>query len=144
MLKGIHVAWIDVKNEEKTAQALFKEFKQHGEKMYQHGQTLLNEEPHWYSFPADWSSFAHAAGFFYKIESLLGTASALSQDPNYRHEHDQCFQSGILHYLKRPACQSMALLHGYVDVINAQHKIVNVIKTLQEKQYHSLACQVVS
>ena len=143
MLKGIHVAWIDVKNKEKTAQALFKEFKQHGEKMYSHGQTLLNEKPHWY-IPQDWYKVVHIEGFFYKIGSLLGTAPALSQDPDYRHEYDQCLQPGVINYLQRPRCESMALFHGYEDVIVAQHSIINVIRTLQEKKYHSLACQVVS
>ncbi len=132
MLKGIHVAWIDVTNKEKTAQALFNEFKQHGEKMYSHGQTLLNEKPHGY-IPQDWYKAVHIEGFFYKIGSLLGTASALSQDPDYRHEHDHCLQPGVIHYLQQPLCESMALFHGYEDVIVAQHSIVNVVKTLQEK-----------
>ena len=150
LLKGSHVCWIDVKNKEEAAKNLIKEFKQHNLQEYMQGQSLLNKNSHWYSFSQE-------KGFFHKVHALLSNSSTLSKDPKYNIDNKKCTleaRSDILstasiigfanHFANQITCQGQASIQAYSRIIVAQHSIDNIIQTLQENQYHALACQIIS
>ncbi|GAG59410.1 unnamed protein product [marine sediment metagenome] len=137
------VIWVGVPNDEKYARKMYAKFDR-GEYKTSMTDYKLSDSGSWATeFTAKLSE--NLSGFAERIAAYTPATGTVSTMPSVKKEIDLC-EANIKWYTfapmaKKAHCITSAYIDGFVNVVTAQHSIMNMIKTLETPQYAKIAAQ---
>ena len=131
-LPHMHVATVDVLNQEVIAKRMMEEFNRHGKVEFLEGETEYRQRGWW----------SKTKGLFHEFDALNQSSRAFQYDPEYRRKMSECNHlrsSFFSSFTDKEKCRLKSLFSEYEKVIVAQHSMGNMLDTLSLPRYHDLA-----